>query len=174
MRILEASKHSEEITSETEVSDIFRSSVDAWQRLKKEDEDAPVWMIDHLLQFPPELIPYANVMIWDPSLNDYRFLFWGSGRAEMMKYNYTGRPLYELKPYMYNELVREELNEALAHRKPFKSSVQVLLENGTETQVDKIRLPFLDENGEATVVLSLDDVYQFLQRYYLTWHRIAD
>ncbi|WNJ98585.1 hypothetical protein L2D14_11975 [Thalassospiraceae bacterium LMO-JJ14] len=174
MRILEASKHSEEITPETEISDIFRSSIEVWQRLKKQDEDAPVWVIDHLLQFPSELIPYANVMIWDPSLNDFRFLFWGSGRTEMMKYNYTGKPLSELKPAIYNDLVREELSEALTHLKPFKSSVQVVLENGTNTQVDKIRLPFLDTNYEATVVLSLDDVYQFLQRYYLTWHRRSE
>ncbi len=170
MQILSASKNCEVITPETPISTAFRSCVAIWHDLCN-GEDLPVWQIDNLLLFPAPLVPYANVTRWEPALNDYRFLFWGSGRTDMMKFDYTSKPLSELKPELYADLVRSELAEVLSVGKPMRSSAQVCLSDGTETLVEKIRLPFLDDKGDVTTILSIDDARQFLQRYYLSWAR---
>jgi|GEM_PF-3577212 len=168
MKIIDATNNCEVITSATQVSEIFRSSLETWHALKQGDE-MPRWEIDHLMAFPTNLIPYTNVTVRDPETGDYRFLFWGSGRTGMMKIDYTNKMLSELEPRLYADLVRQEMDEALASGLPLKSSVQVRLNDGTISQVDKVRFPFADKNGDAMLVLSLDDVYQFLKRHYLSW-----
>lgn len=170
MEILEARKNCEVVGADTPLAEYFRISVDVWNDLAQGDA-VPVWKIDHMLAFPADLIAYANVTVWEPDRNDHRFLFWGSGRTEMMRCDYTNKPLSDLQPPVYAELVKADLDEVLSLRKPLKSSARVLLENGTETQVDKIRLPFRDKHDDITVVLSLDDVHQFLKRYYLSWQQ---
>lgn len=170
MQILSASKNCEVITPEMQISTAFRSCVAIWHDLCN-GADMPVWQIDNLLLFPAPLVPYANATRWEPALNDHRFLFWGSGRTDMMKFDYTSKPLSELKPELYADLVRSELAEVLKVGKPMISSAQVRLSDGTETQVDKVRLPFLDDKENVSTILSIDDVRQFLQRYYLSWAR---
>ncbi|MGJ3260755.1 MAG: hypothetical protein ACFE0S_14250 [Rhodospirillales bacterium] len=170
MKILNASKNCEVITPHTPITGLFRRSVEIWEGLCN-GADVPVWQVDHLLMFPARLVPYANVTRWEPGAGDYRFLFWGSGRTDMMKFDYTSQPLKSLEPAVYADLVRTELNEVLALAKPVKSSAEVLLSDGTSTQVDKVRLPFADETGAVNTVLSIDDVKQFLNRYYLSWVR---
>lgn len=170
MQILSASKNCEVITPDMQISTAFRSCVAIWGDLCNGDA-LPVWQIDNLLLFPAPLVPYANVTRWEPAINDYRFLFWGSGRTDMMKFDYTSKPLSELTPEIYADLVRSELNEVLKIAKPMQSSAQVRLSDGSESQVDKIRLPFRDGDGNVNVILSIDDVRQFLQRYYLSWAR---
>ncbi len=170
MKILNASKNCEVITPRTSITGVFRKSVEIWEDLCN-GTDVPVWKVDHLLLFPARLVPYANVTRWEPKAGDYRFLFWGSGRTDMMKFDYTSQPLKALQPTVYADLVRSELNEVLALAKPVKSSAEVLLSDGSSTKVDKVRLPFADETGTVNTVLSIDDVKQFLNRYYLSWVR---
>jgi len=173
MQIIDATKNCEVITSAMQIAEIFRSSLETWHALKR-GRETPLWEIDHLMAFPAELIPYANVTIREPQTGDHRFLFWGSGRADVMKFDYTNRNLSELKPQLYGDLVRQELDETLSARQPIKSSAQVRLDDGTITKVDKVRFPFVDKNDDAVIVLSLDDVHQFLKRYYLSWQSCTD
>ncbi len=170
MKILSASKNCNLIDAETPISAAFRECVDTWYDLR-DGADQPIWQIDHLMMFPPPLVPYANVTRWEPGISDHRFIFWGSGRTDMMNFNYTSRPLSELQPNVYADLVRSELIEVLAAGVPMKSTAKVRLSDGTTTKVDKVRLPFRSSDGELTTVLSFDDVEQFLKRYYLSWAR---
>ncbi len=173
MQILEAANTCEIITSNTRVARAFQSSLGIWNELSNGAE-MPNWKVDHLMEFPVDLIPYANVIRRDVESNDYRFLFWGSSRTELMKFDYTGKQLSELRPGIYADIVKREIDQALSVHKPVKSSIQVQLENGNVTQVNKIRLPFFDQNDVAAIVLSLDDVTHFQNRFYLMSHRSKD
>ncbi len=173
MHILETANTCEIITSNTQVAKVFQSSLEIWNELRNVAE-MPIWKVDHLMEFPADLIPYANVIKRDVESNDYRFLFWGSSRTELMKFDYTGKRLSELRPSIYADIVKREIDQALSVHKPVKSSIHVQLENGNVTQVNKIRMPFFDKNEVASNVLSLDDVTHFQNRFYLMSHRSKD
>ena len=170
MPIFEADYEGAIISHQADISPAFMEAYDVWLRLKGDDK-LPTWKTDHFLEFPHHLLRSAVLVVREAEIDDFRIVYWGSGWAAAGARDYTNALVSSIPPVTVAIKTHEELGEVIAHACPMNMTIKIRSRSEGTLHYQKLRMPFLDRDGDIRFVLTLEEPTTFPNKYFGIWAR---
>ena len=172
MAIFEADYEGAIISHETEISPALLEAYDVWLRLKGDDK-LPTWKTEHFLAFPSHFLRSAVLMVREAEINDFRIVYCGSGWASAGARDFTNALVSTISPMTVAVKAHAELAEVIAFACPMKMTTNIRSRSKGTLHYDKLRMPFLDRDGDTRFVLTLEEPKTFPDKYFDIWSRTS-
>lgn len=161
--VVEASFRVEAVTESTVLTTHLQDAFARWVALKGARR-LPAWSTACFLEFPPLLLPWAVLATVEPEGRDYLIRFWGSGQSDLQKRDYTGKYVSEILPYVMAKKCLGEYDAVTDLGRPLKTITHGRMSTYDSLNFYKLRLPFGNEQGAVTHILSLEQPSATMRR----------
>ena len=158
------------ISHHTDISPTLLEAYDVWLRLKG-NEKLPTWKTENFLAFPSHFLQSAVLVIREAEINDFRIVYCGSGWAFAGARDATNALVSSISPMTVAEKAGAELAEVITFAHPMKMTTNIRSRSEAPLQYDKLRMPFLDRDGDIRFVLTLEEPKTFPDKYFGIWSR---
>lgn len=131
-------------------------SYEAWGGLKKISGDLPSWPgIDFLLSVPSSLVSSAMVLKLSDSIEDSKYLFWGSGLNWVSGMDMTNKSPFEINSSDIKQYIEHTLMPTIEIKKPHFYETEFMGKAGLRLSESILRLPFGNEDGRIEYIATL-------------------
>jgi hypothetical protein len=128
--------------------------------------DAPEWPDFKLENIETRLIPWTVVVDVLPGANDFRYRFWGTARANLIGVEMAGKNASDIPDQHMRESNIQEYKSVCELKKPELCQTPVTTTTGRRVVFQSIRLPFIDNTGTVSNIISSMNFEQISAEHY--------
>ncbi len=128
----------------------FARGFEVWDQLPKAEDGLPSWPgIEFLLSVPLSLAPETMVLRIESSIDDARYIYWGSRLIWVSGQDMTGKRPFDIPSKELREYVEATMMTSIKEKRPCYILTEFTGANGLKIPEEILRLPFA--NAAANV-----------------------
>ena len=134
----------------------FNAILNYWE-LQRGSAFAPTWANFHLIDLPPQILPYAVVA--DLRLQDdmVSYRYYGSGMATIHGFELTNKTSNDIEPAGLREHIVRQYRQVAETRAPQLFATEITVKKGVRLQHLVLRLPLSDDGVTVDRVFTAED-----------------
>lgn len=138
-----------------ELPPVLLPVIDYWRAQTPEGAIGPPWRSFDLMMIPAPLLPYSIVMDCGPHVSDFVYRYFGSGLADGISADLTGKTLDRVPARVRDEII-QTYGDVIERREPIYLRYDIYPAGNTPIELQQgMRLPLSDDGETVNKVFSI-------------------